>query len=255
MKTTSLRTSLALGMVLALGAGCGEDTGRARVRFAVTARGVDPSFVTSRGWSVAVTEARVVVGPLRWYEGAPVFALRWWERALGVSLAHAHPGHYAPGEALADLVPRRVVDLVGPPTTLGTADGITGAAQSAQLELRPPGPDLGPAAASLEGATLVLRGTATAGARTLRFRGRADVSLNLAGIAAPGAIDQAAWELQITLGSLLDRVDFEALRPATPDAEVDFGSDSQAANALYRAVTSVGSYRLVRLGSVRDAGR
>ena len=235
--------------------GCGDDsTGRARVRFPVTARGVDTTFTTSRGWSVRVTEARVAVGPLRWFEGAPVFALRWWERALGVSVAHAHPGHYVPGEALADALTRRVVDLTAGSVPIDTADGVTGAAQSGHVELRPPSADLGPAGTALDGATLTVRGEATLGAQRVRFRGSQQLSLVLEGVTATGAVDAHGWELQVSVGRWVDRVDFAALTPATPDAEVVFGSDSQAANALYRGATSVASYRFVKTDNT-DAGR
>lgn len=248
------RTFLSLTL-LALG-GCGDDsTGRARVSFPVTARGVDTRYTTSRGWDVQVTQALVALGPVRWYEGPPIFALRWWERAIGLSVAHAHPGHYVPGAALADALTRRVVDLTSDqPAALSPADGVTGAAQSAHLELRPPTADLGPAATALDGATLTVRGVATMGARTVRFRGSLQLSINLEGVTASGPVDATGWEVQVSVGRWIDRVDFAELTPATPDEEVRFGADSQAANALYRGATSVGSYRVVK-SSVTDAGR
>lgn len=250
----SRRTFLALAL-LALGA-CGDDsTGRARVSFPVTARGVDTRFTTSRGWDVQVTQALVALGPLRWYEGPPVFALRWWERALGVSVAHAHPGHYVPGASLADVLTRRLVDLTATTaTSLGSADGVTGAAQSAHIDLRPPAADLGPAASALDGATLLVRGVATMGARTVRFRGSLALSINLEGVTATGPVDASGWVVEVSVGRWIDRVDFSELAPATPDAEVVFGADSQAANALYRGATSVASYRLVKT-SATDGGR
>lgn len=240
-----MRPRLALCALLLLG--CADDTtGRTRVRFDVRARGVDTTFTTSRGWDVRVTEARVSLGPLRWYEGPPIFALRWWERALGVSVAHAHPGHYVPGAALADMLTPRVVDLTAGAVALSVADGVTGAAQSAHVELQPP-------PAGGDTATVFVRGEATMAAQRVRFRGSLALTLNLEGVTATGNIDSAAWELQVSVGRWVDRVDFAALTPATPDAEVEFTADSQATNALYRAATNVGSYRVVRLGS-NDGG-
>ncbi|MFO0624822.1 MAG: hypothetical protein U0325_04340 [Polyangiales bacterium] len=242
-----MRPRFALAALLLL-LGCADDTtGRARVRFDLRARGVDTTFTTSRGWAVRVAEARVSLGPVRWYEGPPIFALRWWERALGVSVAHAHPGHYVPGEALADMLTPRVVDLASGAVALSAADGVTGAAQSAHLALQPP-------PAGGDAATVFVRGEATQGAQRVRFRGALALTLNLEGVTAGGNIDRAGWELQVSVGRWVDRVDFAALTPSAPDAEVEFATDSQAANALYRAATSVGSYRVVKL-SADDAGR
>lgn len=240
-----MRPRLALCAMLLVG--CGDDTtGRSRVRYDVRARGVDTTFTTSRGWTVQIAEARVSLGALRWYEGPPIFALRWWERALGVSVAHAHPGHYEPGAALADMLTPRVVDLSAGAVALGTADGVTGAAQSVHLELRP-APTTG------DTATVFVRGEATLASQRVRFRGALPLTLNLEGVTAPGNIDNTAWELQVSVGRWVDRVDFSALTPSAPDAEVEFTADSQAANALYRAATNVGSYRVVKLNAV-DGG-
>jgi uncharacterized protein (DUF1684 family) len=240
-----MRPRLALCALLLVG--CGDDTtGRTRVRYDVRARGVDTTFTTSRGWTVQIAEARVSLGALRWYEGPPIFALRWWERALGVSVAHAHPGHYVPGAALADMLTPRVVDLTTGTVALGTADGVTGAAQSAHVELRP-------LLTSSDSATVFVRGEATQAAQRVRFRAALALTLNLEGVTATGDIDRTAWELQVSVGRWVDRVDFAALTPSAPDAEVEFTADSQAANALYRAATNVGSYRVVRLSS-NDGG-
>jgi hypothetical protein len=234
-------------LVALLFMGCGDDTtGRTRVRFDVRARGVDTTFTTSRGWSVRVTEARVSLGPLRWYEGPPIFALRWWERALGVSVAHAHPGHYVPGAALADMLAPRVVDLTAGAVVLSAADGVTGPAQSAHMELQPP-------PAGGDTATVFVRGEATLASQRVRFRGSLALALNLEGVTAPGDIDRTPWELQVSVGRWVDRVDFAVLTPSAPDAEVEFATDSQAANAFYRAATNVGSYRVVKLTTV-DGG-
>lgn len=235
-----------LALSLCVFSACGDDTtGRARVRFAVSARGVDTSFTTSRGWSLTVREARLSLGALRWYEGPPIFALRWWERALGVSIAHAHPGHYVPGAALADMLAPRVIDLTGASVPLDAADGVTGAAQSVHVEVLP--------SAALGGDTLFVRGEATMETQTVRFRGSLPLTLALEGVPASGDIDANAWELQVSVGRWLDRVDFAALAPASPGDEVTFGADSQALNALYRGATTVGSYRAVKL-TPGDAG-
>src|SRR5438046_408825 len=95
---------------------CGgpDTTGHRRTSFAVVARGLVADGVTSAGWHVTLERAAVAIGPVRWYEGPPLFGRRLRDRIQGIGLAYAHPGHYVPGEALADTTVQRVVDLTTP---------------------------------------------------------------------------------------------------------------------------------------------
>lgn len=230
-------------VALVLTAHCGDDTtGRSPVAFAAEAVGVHREGTTSLGWTVRIETATLRLGALRWYEGEPVAQLRLWERALGVRIAHAHPGHYVPGGALADITTPVEIDLVRPaPTALGTARGVSGEARSARVELRP--------AAGGE-PTLALTGTATRDGRTVRFTARPSLDLDIVGVAAPGTLDATAatWSLRIDVAALVDRVDFAMLpAPATPDEAVAFPADGQGQNALLRALRAAGTYRVQRL--------
>jgi len=236
----------ALVATLGLTAHCGDDTtGRAPVAFAVNAQGIRPTATTALGWSVRIETARVRLGALRWFEGDPVAQLRPWERLLGVRLAYAHPGHYVPGEALADITTPVVIDLVrDTPVSLGMARGVSGTARSARIELR-----TAPDDPTLPGASLALTGTATRDGQTVRFSATHPLALDVPGVPAPGELDAtaAAWTLQVDLVALVDRVDFAALPPAaTPEATVPFGPDSQSLNALVRALRASATYRVLR---------
>lgn len=238
---------------------CGDDTstGRARVAFDVWAQGVNAAAVTSLGWSVRIEQAAVAVGPLRWYEGAPLFGARRLLRALS-GTAWAHPGHYVPGGAMADVTQRAVVDLTGARAFVGRAEGVSGAVQSAHLELRPDGSDLGPARALLRGGTLSLRGTATRGDRTVRFEASPSLNVSIEGVPARAANDGSpgAWTLSVDLARWVDRVDFSMLpAPATADAFAPFGDDGQPASALYRGATTGAAYRFDWSSHTADAGR
>ncbi len=235
---------------------CGDDlsTGRARVAFDVWAQGVNPVADTSLGWRVRIEQAAVAVGPLRWFEGAPLFGVRSILRALS-GTAWAHPGHYVPGGAMADVTQRAVVDLTGARAFVGRAEGVSGAVLSAHVELRPDGGDLGPARALLRGGTLSLRGTATRGDRTVRFEASPTLNVSVEGVPARAENNGSpgAWVLSVDLARWVDRADFSTL-PMT-DGYAPFGDDSQPASALYRGATTGAAYRFDWSPSAADAGR
>jgi hypothetical protein len=236
---------VAAGMATAT-AQCGglDTTGRARTSFAVRVRGTRAEAETSAGWHITFERALVALGPLRWYEGEPVFG---WRRLRSFGLAFAHPGHYVPGEALADITAQQVVDLLAPEgVALARAEGVTGEAHSATVELRPPRPELGTDATPLNGATLWLRGTARRGETVVRFEGGLALDLAVTGIPARGTFDTASgeWELTLDLGAWLDRADFSTLPPPSSSEEyVTIPADAQVRNALYRGATSAAPYQ------------
>jgi hypothetical protein len=235
---------------------CGDDaTGRQRVTFDVSARGVRLEGDTSLGWHVRVESAFAAVGPIRWYEGAPLFG-RLLRGFSGV--AWAHPGHYVPGGALADINTRAVVDLTSPSATLvGHAGGVSGTSRSAHFELHGPEVDLGPARQVLRGRTLIVRGTATRGDATVRFDASLLLDVNIEGIPASAVFDGSPgrWAVDIDLTNWLDRVDFTMVPPpADPGGVSTFSEGSQPANALYRGVVSGASYRFTWTPGAPDGG-
>lgn len=214
----------------------GDTTGRVRVTFPVTVRGINPTSDNARGWRVVVEEALVAAGPLRWYEGPPIFARRLFQ--FGV--AFAHPGHYVPGEALADITSQRVVDLMVPtPTPLEDATGVSGDALSATIELRPPGTTLGPSASALHGLAVWTRGTATRAGSTVRFEGGVTIDYAVRGIPArarfaPGG----SMAVSVDLARWFDLADFSTLTAPSPGEVAPIAAGGAVANALYRGTTN-----------------
>lgn len=247
---------LAAALVSTMSVQCGDEaTGRQRVTFDVYARGARLEGDTSLGWHVRVESAFVAAGPIRWYEGQPLFG-RVLQAFSGV--AWAHPGHYVPGGALADITTRAVVDLASAtPVLVGHANGVSGTAHSAHFELHPSEDDLGPARSVLRGGTLTLRGTAARGDVTVRFDAMLRLDVNVEGVPASATFDGSPgrWEVAVDLTNWLDRVDFATLpAPAEPGGVASFPEMSQPTNALYRGVVSGASYRFTWIPGAPDGG-
>jgi hypothetical protein len=224
---------------------CGTDdsTGRTRVTFEVTAQGTNLEGDTSLGWHVRITQAAVAVGPLRWFEGQPLFGNRSF---FSSSVAWAHPGHYVAGGALADMTTRHVVDLLAPQaTSLGMADGVSGTVQSAHVELHPSETDLTANRELLRNGTISLRGIATRDDVSVVFTATQRLDMNLEGIPARAELNGSPgkFELRVQVLTWVDRVDFSMLpAPTAPGAEVTFPDEGQASNALFRGVTNGAAY-------------
>ncbi|MEZ4405078.1 MAG: hypothetical protein R3A52_01120 [Polyangiales bacterium] len=230
------------------GAHCGDpDTGRYRVRFTAAVRGSGADVSTSLGWAVHLDTAKMVVGALRWYEGPPLFGARLWRRLTAPSVAWAHPGHYVPGEALADMVTPRVVDLLAAGgSSVGAVDGVNGTPLSGHVVLQGAGASLGESAAGFDGGTVLLEGSATKDGQTVRFVARPAILNTVEGVPAHGVLDaaQRGWTVTVDLAHWVDRMDFSTLpMGATADAPREVTLELQPGNALYRAVTSAGTYR------------
>jgi len=234
-----------LGALASLAAAhCGDDsTGRSRITVDAVVHGTDAMLTTSTGWQVTLTDARIVLGPLRWYEGAALFGRTLFERLVGVSVAWAHPGHYVAGEALADITARRVVDLLRPGgTPLPQGNGVTGLVQSAAIELRPAEAAL-PDAATLRGGTLYVRGEATRDGRTVRFECAPALTHAVQGIPARGDMTGSGrWDLTIDVGAWIDRADFSTLAdPPTPGGLVTI-TEGQPFNAVTRTAPAASGF-------------
>ena len=237
---------LALAGALVASVHCGGDdtTGHPRVRFPVSVRGINPTSENPVGWRVTVEHAYVALGPVRWYEGAPIFGRNLLERLLGVGVAYAHPGHYVPGEALADITAPRVVDLMATEATpLGGADGVAGDAQSARVELHPPDASLGVTRDALHGLALWTRGTATRAGTTVRFEGGVAVDYAVRGVPARAALASTGrFVVSVDLARWFDQVDFSGLAEGADGSPAPIAVGSVAANGLYRGATNGASY-------------
>jgi hypothetical protein len=190
LRTTRRGFALWLGTSL-LGAACGiSGTGGRGIVFRMgvrTARAPGEArpghFTTDTGWRVALTSARMVLGPIYLFEnpsplqGGPMG--HWWRR-LGdvlVPTAHAHETFFSGGQVLGEWDRELVFDLLaedGATRVLGRSPGIAGVARSFSLLLQPPSRALGEEAAGLEGHSARLEGTATREGRTVAFRALLD---------------------------------------------------------------------------------
>jgi hypothetical protein len=246
-RRTRLEVTALCGLAAALVAtarcgDAGDTTGRIRVTFPVTVQGTNPVSDNSLGWHVVLEQAFVAVGPVRWYEGPPIFGRNVFERALSFGVAFAHPGHYVPGEALADITSQRVIDLMAAtPTPLDTATGVSGDALSATLELHPPGASVA-SASSLHGLALWTRGTATRAGVTVRFEGGVAVDYAVRGIPARATFGaNGSASIAVNLAQWFDRADFGTLT-AGADGTAPITAGGEAANGLYRGVTNGTAY-------------
>ena len=215
-------------------------TGEQRTSFEVEALGLDGgSAVTNdHGWTIALDEAVVALGPLYFFEGDPLFARRTIvDRLLGIRVAHAHPGHYQEGDALAQLLEEVEVDLLASaPVPLGTAEGVTGDYNSAQVGIRPL------AGGVLDGGSLVLAGTATREADTVAFTSHVSLEIDVEGIAFDHDVDGSPGRVRVGVDvhRFLLAADFTDLVGSAGPVEVP--ETSQVFNALNRGVDNTSAY-------------
>jgi hypothetical protein len=228
--TTPLRLRW-LVLALASGLACGGDTGRGRTHFDLDVVATPgPVFTTEAGYEVTLTEARLSLARIEFFEGDPLFSLRRvWSRLVPSALAH--PGHYREGEALADVLTPVVANLLAEAPALLEGDGVTGDYRSARIEL---GPD-----DALDGATVIVAGEATRGDERFPFRGRLALEESIDGVAVGYTVDAPTghFAMEIDLSAWLDRVEFDEVGP-----DVDLRPDTQPYNAWLRGVRNTSAY-------------
>lgn len=170
-------------------AACGVTPGRA-ITMTFHAQGdASPDFVTSTGWTVHLTQAHLVMGPVYALAPGTMTARASQLRQLFLPVAFAHGGHddYASLVVRAEWLDQAVVDLLAPdPVLLGEADGTAGSAEYTTVHLE------APTAMSdvVMGHEAYVAGTATMGTMTIEFEGGLDIP-------------------QTTLGNLIEGVAIE----------------------------------------------
>lgn len=238
---------------LVTSAQCGPvTTGGARTQIRATLEGLRPSTPSSVGWTVSFEQALLSVDTIRWFTGNPVFDARVRPRTpllISWGTAWAHPGHYTPGEALADTAPMRVFDLLSAPVSLGSFAAVTGMANSASLALRPADASRAAGTALSAGSTLRVQGAATRDGVTVRFRAELTDSIDIEGTPAHGAIladGSTRSRVVVDLGLWLDRADFSTLASvaASADGVIDVPASAQVRNALFRGASNGAAYRV-----------
>jgi len=240
-----LKGALALAAASVLSFGCGSEAERRAFPVEVTAATLSEER-NERGWRVALDSAHVSVGPVRFFEGRVLLSSRAtprffdWYSLIG-GTAHAHPGHYVPGDALGELLETHTVDLLGGVSVLGTASAVTGEYGSLELTLATPGDAQG----ALQGHAVRVVGTATnPDGGQVRFDVNADLPKPVAGVRFEKSLGTEAGRVRITvdLRKWLERIDFATATDPDADGVYTFPADSQARNALLRGVEDTTAY-------------
>lgn len=220
---------------------CGGDDGPSRISFPVEVAGQGGvGMPNDHGYTLDLTTARLHLGPVYFYSGEPLFAGRgpevWpWRllrTALGVGTAHAHPGHYQEGEALAESLTSGAFDLLsGKPAPLGVAAGVSGSYRSVQVNLSP----------AAGGHTVEVAGTAAKGTLKVAFSASLELTSKVKGIAFGAEVTTSPGKVRLTVDLVrwLERVDFSKLSSSVP---VTFQQGSQADNALQRGVVNTSAF-------------
>lgn len=194
-----------------------------------------PTEANGYGWQFDLTRAQLSFGPLRMHEGAPLHARvakEVFHLVFGMREAHAHPGHYHEGAALAEWLGAQTVDLLSPaPVDLGTAMGVTGEYRSASLSF-PPSP-------ALDAATLVIEGTAQRGEARITFTATVADAFEVVGIPAQASITAPTAKviLHVDLPAWLERMDLEG------HAGGPLVKGTAPHNALVRSITHTSAFR------------
>ncbi len=235
----------------------GGTTGQ-RIRLAARAELASPlAFETSLGLAVTLERVLVSIGSLTYFAGAPLeLAARgptMQRRLLGLVLprsAHAHPGHYVPGEARGELLAPSSFDLATGPVELGEGEGTTGLVRSARLVLGDP--PVGALASELGSAVLAVVATLSQGERSVRLRLEAKASALVGDDAVP-EIDGCRFEettldgdgavvLAIDPRIWLEQVELDDTLVADGEEPLLAPAESLASRAFVRGVQKTAGY-------------
>lgn len=226
------RAALSIAIGAAASAACGDaDTGRGRTAFDLQIAQAATTFTTSAGYDVQLSEARISIQRVEFFEGDPLFTRRASPWPQLIASAYAHPGHYQEGEALADVLTPLVVDLTGDPTTSAPGNGVTGEYRSARITLAPD--------PTLDGATVSAAGTATKSGVSTTFSGTLALDEAVTGIAVLQSVDvaQGRFTLTVEVPTWLDRVEFDEVGPSS-----ELEPETQPHNAWIRGVRNTSAY-------------
>jgi hypothetical protein len=242
-----------LSLCCALCACGGSDTTTGRLVLLHTVLQSDPeltgAFATETGWTVQLDKAVLSLGSLYYFDGEPAFVLRApappWQRlarALGPSLAHAHPGHYLAGMALGQMIVPTSVDLFAGRVVLPDGSGVSGVYRSARLQLSAPTRE--PALSQLGGQVAVVEGVAKKDDLTVYFQLSASFA-DVARSVTQGQVDGCPFDevevaedgtvaLTVKPHVWFNLVDFTGVAPGTAAAptEIAAGETPQIAFAL-----------------------
>ncbi|WP_338872858.1 hypothetical protein [Myxococcus stipitatus] len=241
-----LKGAVALAAASTLSLGCGSEAERRTFNVETTAIALSQQ-PNERGWKVTLDTAHVSLGPVRFFEGRVLLSSRPSRLNLYSLIggtAHAHPGHYIPGDALGELLETHTVNLLGGVMTLGTASAVTG--EYGSLELTLPAPTSATDARGvLKGHAVRLTGTAAhVDKGQVRFDVEVDLPKPVAGVRFEKSLGKEAGRVRISvdLRKWMDRIDFATATDPDADGTYTFPADSQARNALLRGVEDTTAY-------------
>jgi hypothetical protein len=253
----------ALGLSLAGGAAlgaCGAADATTGKRVALSTRivaddGIDAPFTNAFGWSVQLDQVALSVGPLYYFDGAPIFSASVTPRAadprtalirlLGIGVAWAHPGHYQPGNAMGQVLSPSSVDLALGPADLPPGDGVSGIFRSGRFTFEPK--PVGSAAEALSGHVVVVTGEATKGAVKRKFSAWASES-DVLGANGEPVLEGCAFEgepdvqedgtvtLHVKPSVWLDQAELDEVPESADGAYVPLPADGEAFRAFTRGL-------------------
>lgn len=245
--------SLASG---ALASACGpaETTSGKRVTLQtriIADDGIDAPFVNAYGWSIRIEVAAVSIGPLYYFNGAPIFSAAaapprprdTFASFLGLGVAHAHPGHYQAGDAMGQVLAPSSIDLALGPADLPPGAGIAGLYRSARFSFEPT--PTGDATDTLAGHVLVLEGEAQKDTMNRVFRVEADAEDVLdaygeprlegcAFLGEPDVQDDGTITIHVAPSVWLDQAEFDAVPESADGSPVVLPRDGEAFRAMTR---------------------
>lgn len=252
----------AIALLLVVGCSSSEDSTTGKrvaldVKIAASPASKAP-FTNASGWTVKLDKMLIATGAVYFYDGEIIFSQRPRSplQRVGdffVPLAHAHPGHYVPGNAKGEMLTPSSADLLAGDSMLGRGNGVSGFVRSATFSFSTPAQ--GPQAAALGANVAVVEGTATQGAETRVFRAEVAAAeiLNTKSLpqveGCPFAhVDvQADGVVTITVDGKLwfDQVDFAKEAKSTDGKPVPLAADGVARNGLVRGLKAGLAYAFV----------
>lgn len=226
-----MRRATLLALTALVLVGCEPE--RQRTSFELRATATLPTTPNEHGWALNLTEASIQLASVRFFPGHAIVTR--WQRVLWApfgGFAFAHPGHFEPGEALAEWTGDRALDLLqDTPIALGTTSAFTG--------------DYGSAAVTFAaGDTVRIAGSAVKDDTTVRFTATLTPTKPLEGIRSEHDLSTAPTTatLRVDVAGWLARIDFTTAGEPDAHGVSSFPSGSQALNAFTRGVTDPGHW-------------
>lgn len=244
-------------------ASCTTATAEKRVSYAthiVADDAIDAPIVNAYGWSIVLSRAALSIGPIYYWNGAPAFAATTPRemtpqddfRFFFIPSAHAHPGHYVPGDAMGQALAPSSVDLALGEAVLSPGEGVSGVYRSARFTfLDKP---VGNAVDALAGHVVVLEGEGTKDTLQRTFRAELDIA-DILDAAGEPRVDGCAFDgepdvqadgtitIHVVLSVWLDQVELDAVPESTDGKPVLLARDSAAFRAIERGIKKAPAIR------------